>query len=81
MWGYHEGFGWWMLFGGMWMVLFWGIVIAVIIWGANKLSRPENDHVNRLETLLETAQRRLAEGEVTLDEFKEIKVAIGADQR
>lgn len=24
MWYMHEGMGWWMAFGGAWMLIFWG---------------------------------------------------------
>ena len=29
MWDGHDGMGWWMLFGSIWFVIFWGL----IIWG------------------------------------------------
>jgi hypothetical protein len=32
MWRWHEGMGWWMVFGGVWMVLLWAGIIALIVW-------------------------------------------------
>ena len=43
MWGVYEGMGWWMLFGGVWMVLFWGAVIFLIVWVMRALT--ERDQV------------------------------------
>ena len=33
-----DGAGWWMLFGGLWMLVFWGGIIFLVIWGIRKLS-------------------------------------------
>ena len=37
-WGIHDGIGWWMLFGGAWMVFFWGAIIALAVWGVRALT-------------------------------------------
>jgi len=37
MWEPAIGMGWWMAFGGIWMVVFWGGLIALIVWGIKKL--------------------------------------------
>ena len=34
----NEGAGWWIAFGGISMVIFWGGLIALIVWGISKLS-------------------------------------------
>ena len=71
MWYMHEGMGWWMAFGGVWMVLFWGGLIALIVWGINKLSG-RGDSIQR-RTPLDVAKERYAKGEIAKEEFEEIK--------
>ena len=74
MWYMHEGMGWWMVFGGLWMVLFWGAIIALIVWGISKLTgqgRPVQTHYP-----LDTARERYAKGEISREEFEEIKKAL-----
>ena len=74
MWGMHEGMGWWMLFGGIWMLLFWGAIIWLIVWGVGQLtggSRRDED------TPLEIARRRYARGEITREEFEKLRQDLG----
>ena len=42
MWDIPAGMGWWMAFGGLWMVVFWGGLIALIVWGIMRLTRRSN---------------------------------------
>ena len=37
-WGTHEGMGWWMLFDGLWMIVFWGVIVAVAVREIKMLS-------------------------------------------
>ena len=77
MWFYHDDVGWgWMLFGSLWMVAFWGTVIGLVVWGIRQAtsSRTERPPIN--ETPLEIAQKRLARGEITPDQFEELKRAL-----
>ena len=69
-WSAHSGMGWWMLLGSLWMLLFWGAIIWLIAWGVKKASGPEKDG---REDPLEIAKRRYAKGEITKEEFEEIK--------
>ena len=71
MWYMHEGMGWWMVFGGVWMILFWGGLIALVVWGVSRLSRrsdsrPEHDS-------LAIAKERYARGELSKKEFEQLK--------
>ena len=71
MWDMPLGMGWWMAFGGIWMVVFWGGLIALIVWGIKKLSgggssTPKNDP-------LDIAKERYAKGEISKEEFEQIK--------
>ena len=71
MWYMHEGMGWWMAFGGIWMVLFWGGLIALIVWGISKLSG-RGDSIQKY-TPLDVAKERYAKGELAKKDFEQIK--------
>lgn len=70
MWIVHQGMGWWMVFGVILMVLFWGGFIALIIWGISRLSR--RGTIGK-QTPLEIAKERYARGEITKEQFEQIK--------
>ena len=71
MWYMHEGMGWWMVFGGIWMVFFWGGLIALIVWGISKLAG-RNRTVEK-QYPVEIARERYAKGEISREEFEQIK--------
>jgi len=80
MWHMGTGWGWWMVFGWIWMVIFWGI----IVWGVLALARggfirrpgpPSHTEPRALDVL----ERRYASGELTDDEFERMRrVLLGA---
>lgn len=63
----------WMGFGGIWMLLFWGLVILGVIaivkyiWGA-----PDNEQA-RASTALQILEERYARGEIDSDQFRRQK--------
>ncbi len=68
MWQIQDGMGWWMLFGAVWMVLFWAAVIGLIVWVINGLigkSSPRKP--------LEIAQERFARGEISAEQYEAIR--------
>ena len=71
MWDMPIGMGWWMVFGGLWMVVFWGGLIALIVWGVTKLFR-RSDSVPKHDPL-DVAKERYAKGEISKKEFEHIK--------
>jgi putative membrane protein len=71
MWYMHAGTGWWLVLGGIWMVLLWGGLIALIVWGITRLTR-HNLSAGR-QTPLDIARERYARGEITREEFDQIK--------
>ena len=75
MWFWNEGMGWWMVFGGIWMILFWGVIIALIVWGIKKLTERGNTGSTKTggENPLDIARNRYAKGEITKKEFDQIK--------
>jgi len=73
MWGWYDGMGWWMLFGSVFMILFWGGVIFLIVWGIRRLSRRDRGSFNESKSPLDIAKERYARGEITKEQFEQIK--------
>jgi putative membrane protein len=75
MWFAHEGMGWWMIFGGIWMVVFWGAIIALIIWGIKKLTERSNSGEDAAgkSSPLDVVKERYARGEISKEEFERMK--------
>lgn len=72
MWGIHDGMGWWMVFGGFWSMAFWAIAIWSVYWAVNKLATPRDQRPHAPDPL-EIAKQRLARGEITREEFEELR--------
>jgi putative membrane protein len=68
---WFDGMGWWMIFGGLWMLLFWGGLIALIVWGIVKLSQRGGSTQKR--NSLDIAKDRYAKGEISREEFEQLK--------
>jgi len=68
-WG--DGMGWWMILGGVWMLLFWGLVIWLIVWGIRKIT--ESGKGSSGKSPLDIAKDRYARGEISRAEFEQIK--------
>lgn len=71
MWHMHEGAGWWMLFGWLWLAIFWGGIIALGIWIVRKLT--ERGVSEKGNLALDIAKQRYARGEISRGEFEQIK--------
>lgn len=71
MWDIFGGNGWWMVFGWIWMVLFWGGLITLIIWGIKKIT--ERSGSDSKDDPLNTARERYASGKISREEFIQIK--------
>lgn len=67
MWEMHDGMGWWMVFGWIWMVVFWGLVIAAVVWVANRVGSGGSHEP------MDIAKKRLARGEIDEEEFERLK--------
>ncbi len=64
-----------MVFGGVWMVAFWAIIVALLVWGITRITgRGEPSAVHA--TPLEIAQRRFASGEIGRAELDELTHAL-----
>jgi putative membrane protein len=71
MWYMHQGMGWWMVFGGILMILFWGGLIALIVWGISRLTK--RGVMGGKPTPLDIAKERYARGEITKEQYEQIK--------
>ncbi len=68
---WDAGIGWWWVFGGVFMLLFWVGLIVLIVWGVMKIVRgggsaPKSEP-------LDIAKERYAKGEISKEEFEQIK--------
>lgn len=70
MWYVNGGMGWWMVFGVILMILFWGGLIAFAIWGIRRLMR--HNSIDKGDAL-EIAKTRYAKGEITKEQYLQIK--------
>ena len=75
MWYMHDGWGWWMVFGGVWMLLFWIAIIWLVVWGIRSLTRHRESGGGTPEKRdpLEIAKERYAKGQMSKEEFDQIK--------
>lgn len=67
--------GWGMMgFGMLFMVLFWGGIIALIVWLIVRLTRRENNKSGtEKHKPIDIARKRYARGEITKEEFDNLK--------
>jgi putative membrane protein len=63
--------GWGMGLGLFFMILFWGAIIALIVWLIIKLTKREGG--SGKDKSIEIARERYAKGEISKEEFEQIK--------
>jgi putative membrane protein len=59
-----------MVFGMIWMVIFWGAVVWLIVWGIGQVSGGGR---RRDDDPIEIAKRRYARGEITREQFDQLQ--------
>jgi putative membrane protein len=57
-----------MVWGMIMMVLFWGGLIALVVWGVQSVTRGNEPP----QPPLDVAKGRLARGEITVEEFERV---------
>ncbi|MAG38878.1 electron transporter RnfE [Candidatus Woesearchaeota archaeon] len=60
-----------MWFGWFWMMIFWGGIIWFIVWLVNKNNSPQT--TDKTKKPIDILNERLAKGNITIKEFKELK--------
>jgi len=74
------GLGGGMLFGGLLMIAFWVLIIGGAVWLVVTLARNNQGAATTAsgQTPLAILQARYAKGEITKEQFEEMKHALGA---
>lgn len=72
MWDMHDGWGWWMLFGWVWMVVFWGLIIWAVFAIVGRLGGANGPETNR-SSAMAILEERFARGEINREQFEEMK--------
>lgn len=67
-WPFETAMTWWMI---IWMVVFWGGLVALIVWGIKKLTE-RGDSISKRNPL-DIAKERYAKGEISREEFEQLK--------
>ena len=71
---HNAGWGWWIVMS-IGMVAFWALIIYAIVWLVR--GRPADLHEERRgERPEEILNRRLAQGEISIDEYKQLRAAL-----
>jgi putative membrane protein len=68
-----AGWGWWMMFGWVWMIVLWGLIIWGVYTLVSRLSGPGGGSTQQRETALDILERRYASGELTHEQFDEMR--------
>ena len=69
MWDFGAGL--WWAFGGVFMILFWVGLIVLIVWVVMKLGK--GGETSSKKDALDIAKERYAKGEISREEFEQIK--------
>ena len=77
----NFGGGWWMLAGGLFMLLFWGGIVFLCVWGFSRLfghggcCSPMTTSTRG--SPVDIAKERYARGEITKEQFEQLKKDLG----
>jgi putative membrane protein len=78
-WDGHMSGGWWivMMVG---MILFWALVVVALVWlirsGPELFGARSDEREQARPDALEILERRLAEGEISVEEYKERRAVL-----
>jgi putative membrane protein len=80
MWWFHDGMGWRVVVGGIWNLLWLAVLIGLIVWVVGRISGRSHDQPRSQDKqdALEIAKLRYARGEITQEQFEEIKRNLAA---
>ena len=74
--GHGFDFQWWWMPMMVGMVLFWGLVVVGIVWLVRGGLGPSEPREERRMSAADILERRLAEGDLTIQEYHERLVAL-----
>ena len=76
MWHWFDGMGWCAPFGGIGMIFVWIALIGLVVWGVIALTRRggAGSDISEKHRPLDIARERYAKGEISKDEFEQIKM-------
>ena len=66
------GYGWPIL-GWVFLILFWAALILLVIWLYKQVRGPDAETKGAQETPLDVLKKRYAKGEISREEFTEMK--------
>jgi len=72
MWGDWDSWGWWIFMIPM-MLVFWGGLIWLVVWLVRQSSGGASQTPGREADAVELARRRYAQGEISREEFEQIR--------
>lgn len=72
MWGDWDSWGWWLFMVPM-MLVFWGGLIWLVVWLVRQSSGGASQASSRETDAVELARRRYARGEISREEFDQIR--------
>lgn len=75
---YDVGWGWWLVMS-LGMIAFWALVIYVGFWLARNARPRERDEPPPRESPDDVLRRRLASGEIPVEEYERLRRAMDDD--
>jgi putative membrane protein len=79
MWHMEDGWGWWMVMGWLWMIAFWGLIIWAILTLVSRFGGRDRSVPSQAAeaSAVEILERRYARGELSHEEFEEMRRRLG----
>jgi putative membrane protein len=72
---YYGAAAWMWVVGGLMMLIFWGGLIALVVWAIRQFTPSQTPTANDPMAIL---RRRLASGEITQEQFEQARRALGS---
>lgn len=70
---YMDWHGWGMGGGWLFMLLFWGLVVALIAGLMIRIAGKRRDPASHGESAMDILKKRYAKGEITREEYESVK--------
>jgi putative membrane protein len=71
MMNFGYGGGWMFVLGGFLFIVFWAVIISLIIWAIRKYTGSTGNISSK--SPLDIAKERYAKGEITKEQFEQLK--------